>query len=281
VVTILQLISHFTRPDQQPRRGIVAMLNNGEEDFLWGSRAFGYSPLLPFTDSFLNLEGAGAGGRALVFRTTDQEVTAAYGRVAPNPFGSIVASDGFKMGLISSETDYSVFSGVYGLRGLDMAFYKPRARYHSNQDDADHASVPSVWHMLDNSVHALRELTAQSPTTFAKGAGTQGVWFDTFGKAFAMISMSAMFGWSVALLVAGPVVLAVVSLLLVRADKYYFFAGSLRYRGRKSQVSAVNGWNGFFRFPVALIVSILAVVAACYCVIGRNPYIVYSNNYVM
>jgi Zn-dependent M28 family amino/carboxypeptidase len=36
VITILQLIRFFTTPGNEPKRGIVAMLNNGEEDFLNG-----------------------------------------------------------------------------------------------------------------------------------------------------------------------------------------------------------------------------------------------------
>lgn len=36
VVTVLQLISHFTSPGKTPKRGIVALLNNGEEDYLNG-----------------------------------------------------------------------------------------------------------------------------------------------------------------------------------------------------------------------------------------------------
>jgi Zn-dependent M28 family amino/carboxypeptidase len=36
VITVLQLIRFFTTPGNEPKRGIVAMLNNGEEDFLNG-----------------------------------------------------------------------------------------------------------------------------------------------------------------------------------------------------------------------------------------------------
>jgi Zn-dependent M28 family amino/carboxypeptidase len=37
VTTVLQLIRFFTTPGNEPKRGIVAMLNNGEEDFLNGN----------------------------------------------------------------------------------------------------------------------------------------------------------------------------------------------------------------------------------------------------
>jgi hypothetical protein len=36
VITVLQLIRFFTTPGNEHKRGIVAMLNNGEEDFLNG-----------------------------------------------------------------------------------------------------------------------------------------------------------------------------------------------------------------------------------------------------
>jgi len=63
VITILQLIKHFTTNGKQPRRGIVALLNNGEEDYLNGARAFSQHPMSRFVHVFLNLDGAGAGGR--------------------------------------------------------------------------------------------------------------------------------------------------------------------------------------------------------------------------
>lgn len=113
-------------------------------------------------DSFLNLEGAGAGGRATLFRSTDAEVTKYY-KKAKRPFGTIVSGDGFKAGLIRykirshkhrsginepvphlcrSATDYSVFVENLGMRGLDVAFYQPRSRYHTTEDDARHCRFP-------------------------------------------------------------------------------------------------------------------------------------------
>lgn len=125
VVTVLQLISHFTTDGNQPKRGIVALLNNGEENGLYGAHNFLRHPLSQFTHTFLNLEGAGAGGRATLFRSTDAEVTKFYAG-SKYPFGSVVSGDGFKRGFIRSGTDYSVFNGDNGMRGLDVAFFEPR-----------------------------------------------------------------------------------------------------------------------------------------------------------
>ncbi len=163
------------------------MFNNGEEDGLCGAFAFGNSPLYPFVSTFLNLEGAGAGGRATLFRTTDLEVTSAY-RGSPEPFGTVVGTDGFKLGLIRSETDYRVFVGSYGLRGLDMAFYRPRTRYHTRQDDRRHASRDSIWHMLSSALTTTINLSGDAGDAVDGGA-TAGVWFDLFGDSLVLFAL--------------------------------------------------------------------------------------------
>lgn len=115
-VTLLQLLSYFSAEGRQPKNGIVLLFNNAEEDGLLGANAFGYSPLLSFCHTFVNLEGAGAGGRAMLFRTTDLQVARAYGQ-SPHPFGSVVAANAFERGVIKSGTDYQVFAGIFGQRG--------------------------------------------------------------------------------------------------------------------------------------------------------------------
>ena len=139
VITSLQLIKYYTTPGNTPKKGLVVLLNNGEEDFLNGARVFTQHPMSNFPRVFLNLEGAGAGGRATLFRSTDTEVTKFYAR-SPYPFGTVMSADGFKRGLIRSQTDYVVFNGILGLRGLDVAFMEPRARYHTDQDDTRHSA---------------------------------------------------------------------------------------------------------------------------------------------
>ncbi|QSS64677.1 peptidase family M28 family [Histoplasma capsulatum] len=105
VVSLLQLLRYFTTPGNNPRKGLVLLFNNGEEDYLNGAHVFSQHPLSNFTHTFLNLEGAGAGGRAALFRTTDTEVTRFYGNTK-HSFGSVLAADGFKLGLLRSQTDY-------------------------------------------------------------------------------------------------------------------------------------------------------------------------------
>lgn len=42
---------------------------------------------------------------------------------------------------IRSDTDNSFFHRYLGMRGLDVAFYKPRSRYHNIDDDMKHSKT--------------------------------------------------------------------------------------------------------------------------------------------
>ncbi|KAI1390728.1 peptidase family M28 family [Hypoxylon trugodes] len=292
-VTLIALVDYFSRPENRPQRGIVALFNNNEEDGLWGAQAFIDHPLQPFCHTFLNLEGAGAGGRANLFRATDAEVTNAY-KGTKDPFGTVISSDAFGLGAIKSNTDYIVFNEVFGLRGLDLAFYRPRARYHTNQDDAKHASRASLWHMLSSSLHTVQGLSGDTGETFIgerpdgdrkkvwNGRGNDGVWFDIFGKGFALFDLRTLFAWSLTLLIAAPLILMSLTYVLIRTDKYYFFsARRSAYEGSELDPVTLGGRKGLFRFPFALVVSGALVVGSAYLITKINPMVIYSNEYTV
>jgi hypothetical protein len=291
VITALQLIRYFSTSGNTPEKGLVVLLNNGEEDGLYGARAFVTHPLARFVRTFLNLEGAGAGGRATLFRSTDTEVTRAYSK-AEHPFGSVISADGFAMGFVRSETDYIVFRAE-GLRGLDVAFWEPRARYHTEQDDARHTSKASLWHMLSASVETTKYLTSDTsdqftgergdkdPSKVRNGKGSDSVWFDLFGKAFAVFPLRTLFALSLSLLVAVPLILFLVAGILVQQDKFYFFAGSVKPEGHENESIALGGWRGAFRFPIVLIIASGFTVGAAFLLRKINPFIIYSSSYAV
>lgn len=295
VATVLQMVRYFTTPGNQPRRGIVALLNNAEEPGLLGAAAFGMSPLLPFIHTFLNLEGAGAGGRCVLFRTTDQEVTSAYANVQ-SPFGSVLGSDGFKLGLIRSGTDYSVWHDIFGQRGLDMSFYRPRALYHTSHDDARHASRQSLWQMMADSATTLINLSADTGSDYIgerpdgakdkvpNGSPSDGVWFDLFGSSFILFNLRGMLAWSLTVLIVTPLALFLLFYLLHRQDKSYLFSSNLKpaYDGLGGgETIHLGGWKGFFRFPFALVVSAALVVGSALLLKKINPFIIYSSEYAV
>lgn len=292
-VTILQLLSYFTSSGRQPKNGIVLLFNNAEEDGLLGANAFGQSEVWEFIHTFVNLEGAGAGGRAILFRATDLEIAKAYSH-SPHPFGSIVAADAFKKGLIRSGTDYEVFESIYGERGMDIAFYGPRARYHTDQDDSRHASVNSVWHMLSAALASTEQLSQTSNTVFSgdrrdgnekkvqNGKPTKGVWFDIFGNAWATLALRGLFAWSLTLLVATPLILLVVTFLLARKGKYYFFARDVKIHSELNDDPVrIGGWKGFSRFPLALVFAGALTIASTLLIAKFNPLIIYSSAYAV
>lgn len=289
VITALQLIRFFTTPGNTPKKGVVALFNNNEEDGLYGAKAFLSHPMASFVHTFLNLEGAGAGGRATLFRSTDTEVTRAYCK-AENPFGSVVSADGFAMGFVRSETDFVVFREE-GFRGLDVAFWGPRSRYHTDQDSAKFTSRDSVWHMLSGSVATMKALTSDTSKRFTgprgdkdghkveNGRGNPGVWFDLFGQVFAVFQLRTLFAWSLTLLIASPLILIIITYFLVRSDKYYFFAGAVKPESHEEEKISLAGWRGAFRFPVVLIISSALTIGAAFLLRKVNPLIIYSSQY--
>ena len=291
VVTLLQLISYFTREGNQPKRGIVALFNNGEENGLYGAHSFLRHPLSQFTHTFLNLEGAGAGGRAVLFRSTDAEVTDFYAN-SPRPFGSVVFDDGFKRGLVKSGTDYSVFNGDNGMRGLDVAFFEPRSRYHTDQDDAKNTSPDSVWHMLSTALATMRAMTSYSGDAFDGsvqrngkvdiGTGSNAVWFDVFNRAFGLLNLPTLFALSVTLLVAGPVILIVLQIVITKSDKWYpLTKKQYLHSSDDDEPVHFSGMRGLLRFPIAFIVATAATFALAYLIHKINPYVIYSSEYAV
>ncbi|KAF2101504.1 hypothetical protein NA57DRAFT_33880 [Rhizodiscina lignyota] len=289
VISVTQLISHFTTPGNKPRRGIVFLLNNGEEDFLNGANAFMRHPISRYPHIFLNLEGAGAGGRAILFRSTDTEVTRFY-KASRRPVGSALFGDGFNRGAIRSQTDYIVFNGRLGLRGLDVAYYEPRARYHTVEDSTKFDSVDSLWHMLSSSLSTVKAMTSDTGTEFDgearddgkvnSGKGSEGVYFDMFGRALAVFQLHTLFALSVTLLVVTPIVLIAIHIGLAKSGKWYLFARRklVEIDGQEVQIDFL-GWRGFFRYPVAFVVSSGAVVALAFLQTKVNPFIIYSSEY--
>ena len=293
VVSSLQLLKYFTSAGRQPRNGIVLLFNNAEEAGLLGARAFGHSPLLEFCHTFVNLEGAAAGGRAMLFRTTDLEIAQAYSQ-SPHPFGSVVAANAFEQGLLKSATDFEIFAGIYGQRGMDVSFYSPRARYHTEEDDTRHTSIDSIWHMLSATIAATEKLSDTTGTVFngprpdgnrdlaQNGGMTEGVWFDLLGSAWAAFALRGLFAWSLTLLIATPLIVFLLTLLLIKQDKFYFFAREIDVDSDVSEDPVkIGGWRGFFRFPIAVGFAGGLTIASAYLLAQFNPLIVYSSSYAM
>ena len=109
------------------------------------------------------------------------------------------------------------------------------------------------------------------------GEGSDSVWFDIFGRTFAILELHSLFAISVALLVVTPLILIGLNVWLAKIDKWYLFAR--RKQLEDGEVISLNGFRGFFRFPCVFVISTAAVIGLAFLVNKVNPYIVYSSEY--
>lgn len=161
VASLLGLLNYYSSPlVDQPSRTIILNFNNDEEFGLYGATAFLYHPWFKQIKYFLNLEGTGAGGKAVLFRGTDNGIVKFFKNVR-YPHATSLYQQGFNNGLIRSETDYKVYKEKGLIRGLDLAFYKPRDLYHTAGDSIQNVNIKSMWHMLSNAIDFTKTITSQ------------------------------------------------------------------------------------------------------------------------
>ncbi|KAG9053237.1 hypothetical protein FS842_008467 [Serendipita sp. 407] len=177
VVSLLQIAQYLA--DHRPERSIILLFNNGEEDGLHGSRAFMQYSWNGTISSFVNVEGAGAGGRPNLFRSSSAQITNAF-RSASHPHGSSLFSDAFRLGLVRSRTDYDVYTRA-GIPGVDYAFYQNRQKYHTMDDTVSslHDQRP-LWAMMENLHDLVQVLARQSDAGISDD--TRFVYFDGIAK---------------------------------------------------------------------------------------------------
>lgn len=178
------------------------------------------------------------------------------------------------------------------MRGLDVAFYEPRARYHTDQDGARETSRDSVWHMLSASIATVRQLASHHGSNFEgradrngkldTGKGSSSFYFDLLGLVFLVGKLHTLFALSVTLLVAGPIILILLEVLLIKADKWYLFAGR-RYLRSSDDDEAIrlHGRRGWSRWLFGCVVATGITILLAYLVTKINPYIVYSSEYAV
>ncbi|THH09454.1 hypothetical protein EW145_g2012 [Phellinidium pouzarii] len=255
VATLLALVECFAK--NRPKRTVVFNINNGEEDGLYGAHAFLEHPWSKLTKDFINLEGAGAGGRPLLLRATSTRIARAW-RQVPHPHGLVISADAFARGAIRSSTDYSVYTAA-GLGGLDFSFYRQRSKYHTRDD-----SIPSLggksalWNMMESTLLAGLAIVNDEGTE--ADYKSLPVYFDLFGETLAVATLETFYGINIALLVVGPIIVAALIFLAHRKQKLYW---------------PIKGWG---RTLAALVIGSGLTIGLGMMYVHVNPFIVYSSN---
>ena len=123
----LEVLAHAA----QSERDVIVAFVNGEESGLLGAEHMTTDELtFPTVGTFINLDGT-PGDKSMMFRSTGGWMDFLYG-AAPRPLGFVVAEDIFNLGVVSSDTDWSVYQR--SRQGLDWATFAHRQTYHTMKD---------------------------------------------------------------------------------------------------------------------------------------------------
>lgn len=245
--------------NSQPERTIIFNFNNNEEFGLLGAHTFMKHPWSKTVEFFINLEGAGAGNRAILFRTSNTATAKIYKEaVKSQPFGNSLYQQAFYKRLVSSETDYKVYENN-GLKGWDIAFYRPRDFYHTIKDSIEYTSRESLWSMLHTSLQLLQHMT--SSDTVIENNSKPAIYFDILSSYFFVIDSERLFFINLTLLIIGPLIVLLKMWLL------------------KSFNIRTNSFWVYSRLPFSCAVSYLLLHMLGGIINVLNPFI-YSRNYL-
>ncbi|KAI8975297.1 hypothetical protein BDF20DRAFT_836713 [Mycotypha africana] len=176
----LELLRYFVH--HPPKHTVIFLFNNFEEGGLIGADAFVHHPWFSSIKLFVNLEGTGAGGRALLFRSSSLAAVQGLAKskarfVHASPLGN----DLLQAKLLKSDTDYTTFA-KHGVPGLDFAFYYPRSHYHTQRDDLAHTTPHSLQHMGQMALATVLSIDSSSTLLPQSGEPEHIIYYDILGR---------------------------------------------------------------------------------------------------
>ncbi|KAG2050937.1 hypothetical protein BDR06DRAFT_917279 [Suillus hirtellus] len=296
VVTLLSMVKYFA--ENRPSRTVVFNINNGEEDGLNGAHVFMEHPWVNNTDTFLNLEGAAAGGRPLLFRTTSRAPLASWS--TSRPHANVITADAFSRGVIRSGTDYSVYEQA-GLKGLDFAFYRGRSRYHTKYDSIPGMSADksknALWAMMEGTLSSSLVLANDvkgKTRTESVGQGSEPVYFDLFGAVMIVFTFQTLQIVNIILLTVGPVILLMLVYFehiirvtsRIRSGYYRTANGDTHHESFVARASAkiTHIFKGFWVWSKFWIALLLGVGFQTLLVVGYaklNPFVIHTHPWLV
>ncbi|ORX46509.1 hypothetical protein DM01DRAFT_1386182 [Hesseltinella vesiculosa] len=269
VATALELARYFA--SHPPEQTIIFLFNNLEENGLYGAQLFANHPWFPTVKLFLDLEGTGSGGRATLFRSTNLAAVKALANsgaryLHATPFGN----DMLKSSLIRSDTDFTVYT-KYGIPGLDIAFYNPRANYHTQNDDLAHTTPSSLQHMGHMALHLMRKVDA-TPSLVHDATSDRFIYFDILGHSMLVYSFTL------------SQIINITSLVLVPLVWLGWFALHLRQAENKRH-AAVRSFLTLGQGVLAVLMAGLFIIALnalfIFALLQLKPFATYGNMYMV
>ncbi|CAO3592800.1 unnamed protein product [Absidia cylindrospora] len=268
--TALELLNYFVQ--HPPQNTLIFLFNNFEEGGLVGAQAFVQHPWFSTIKLFVNLEGTGSGGRSLLFRSSNLEAVKQLASSRAHllhgtPFGN----DMLKSKLVRSDTDYTTFTGK-GVPGLDIAFYTPRAHYHTQRDDLVHTTPSSLQYMGQMALGVVRALDESDNDNLLSGAKMDKfIYFDILGRFMLVYSFSTSQTINIFFLVITPLLSVVWLAILSREeeDKKKFWLDALSTFAQ-----------GVLSVAVAIVVIVAVDALVIYAMLRLKPLLTYGNAYI-
>ncbi|ODV63918.1 Pff1p ASCRUDRAFT_30865 [Ascoidea rubescens DSM 1968] len=266
IASMLGILNYYATFKIKPLRNIIFNFNNNEEFGLLGATAFFNHQWSKNVEAFINLEGTGGGGKSILFRTTDYNI-ARYYKSVPSPFASSVFQQGFSNGLVKSETDYKVYI-QNGLRGFDIAFYRPRDLYHTKRDSIKSTTKSSLYHMLFNSLTLLQSLSNEKNSYDNDSPDyhkTPAVFFDLAAFFFIVFPLTQLYILNLVLIFFIPTIIGLFLLIVSRKNTWVI----------KDQL-----FSSIIRFPLSFILSSITTYFLLFLLKRYNPLIISKDYYL-
>ena len=166
IAAMLEIVRNVVHGEKLPHS--IIFIFNGAEETNWQA-AHGFITQHPWAKhvrSVINLEGSGAGGRAMVVQTGPRHswLVQEFKRVAPLPHASTMAQEIFQTKIIPGWTDFETYVEFsdHEISGIDMVFIRDGYVYHTDIDDYQHVTKGTLQHLGNNLLPTVRAL-ASSP----------------------------------------------------------------------------------------------------------------------
>ncbi|KAA0200220.1 Endoplasmic reticulum metallopeptidase 1, partial [Fasciolopsis buskii] len=160
---MLDIIRIFAFGPNDLTNDLIFLFNGAEESILPSSHAFiTQHPWAKEIVAFLNLEGAGSGGRLTMFQSGPgsgaELLVKTYSGSFAQPYGNVFAEELFQSGLIPSDTDFRIFRDFGLIPGLDMAYTSDGYCYHTKYDTESRISEACLQSTGDDILSFLRRI---------------------------------------------------------------------------------------------------------------------------
>ena len=131
------------------KHDVIILFTDGEEQGLFGAKAFLRHPWAKDVGFVLNLEGRGNSGPSMTFELSPQNgwIVEQFAKAAPHPFASSLAYEVYRK--LPNDTDFTIFREA-GYPGLNSAFLDGFVHYHKLTDSPENLSQNSLQHHGDN-----------------------------------------------------------------------------------------------------------------------------------